>query len=140
MIICLIKNLVHLLVSNSMFVGELSNFLLGAVFVLTAGLIYKHHKTKRTALIGGIAGAVAMGVFSIFSNYFVVYPVYYQVAMPEEVILQAYQAIIPSMKSILQCLIIFNLPFTFVKGMVDVLITFLIYKPLSPILKGRYNK
>jgi riboflavin transporter len=28
------------------------------------------------------------------------------------------------------------MPFTFVKGMISVLITFLIYKRLSPILKG----
>jgi riboflavin transporter FmnP len=27
-------------------------------------------------------------------------------------------------------------PFTFIKGMLDVLVTMLIYKPLSPILKG----
>ncbi len=49
-IIALVKNLVHLIVSQSGFVGELANFLLGAVFSLTAGFIYKRHKTKKTAL------------------------------------------------------------------------------------------
>ena len=56
--------------------------------------------------------------------------------MPKENILAMYQAILPSVKSIFQSLLVFNLPFTFVKGMVDVLITFLIYKRISPILKG----
>lgn len=138
-IICLIKNLLHLMDSNSMLVGELSNFILGAAFVIPAGLIYKFKKTKKSALIGGITGAVFMGVFCVFSNYFIVYPVYYQVAMPEEAILGMYQAIRPSMKSILQSLIVFNLPFTVVKGLISVAITMLVYKPLSPILKGRYN-
>jgi len=138
-IICLIKNLLHLMDSNSMLVGELSNFILGAAFVIPAGLIYKFKKTKKSALIGGITGAVFMGVFCVFSNYFIVYPVYYQVAMPEEAILGMYQAILPSMKSILQSLIVFNLPFTVVKGLISVAITMLVYKPLSPILKGRYN-
>lgn len=46
-LICLIKNVLHLAFSNSMFVGELSNFILGAVFVAIAGNIYKHKKTKR---------------------------------------------------------------------------------------------
>ena len=138
-IICLIKNLLHLMDSNSMLVGELSNFILGAAFVIPAGLIYKFKKTKKIALIGGITGAVFMGVFCVFSNYFIVYPVYYQVAMPEEAILGMYQAILPSMKSILQSLIVFNLPFTVVKGLISVAITMLVYKPLSPILKGRYN-
>ena len=138
-IVCLIKNLLHLMDSNSMLVGELSNFSLGAAFVIPAGLIYKFKKTKKSALIGGITGAVFMGVFCVFSNYFIVYPVYYQVAMPEEAILGMYQAILPSMKSILQSLIVFNLPFTVVKGLISVAITMLVYKPLSPILKGRYN-
>lgn len=138
-IVCLIKNLLHLMDSNSMLVGELSNFILGAAFVIPAGLIYKFKKTKKSALIGGITGAVFMGVFCVFSNYFIVYPVYYQVAMPEEAILGMYQAILPSMKSILQSLIVFNLPFTVVKGLISVAITMLVYKPLSPILKGRYN-
>lgn len=64
------------------------------------------------------------------------YPVYYKLAMPEVVILSLYQAIIPSMKSIMQCLICFNLPFTIVKGLIDVGISMLIYKPLSPLLKN----
>ena len=138
-IVCLIKNLLHLMDSNSMLVGELSNFILGAAFVIPAGLIYKHKKSKRSALLGGITGAVFMGIFCVFSNYFIVYPVYYQVAMPEEAILGMYQAILPSMKSILQSLLVFNLPFTIVKGLISVAITMLVYKPLSPILKGRYN-
>lgn len=138
-LICLIKNVIHLAVSQSMLVGELSNFILGSVFAFTAGMIYRCHKTKKTALAGGICGAAAMGLFSIVSNYFVVYPVYYKVAMPEEVILQAYQLILPAMDSILQCLICFNLPFTVAKGLIDVAIAMAIYHPLSPILKGKRN-
>lgn len=45
-----IKNLIHLPLSSSMYVGELSNFLLGAVLSVAAGAIYKKHKTKRGAL------------------------------------------------------------------------------------------
>lgn len=138
-LICLVKNVLHLAFSNSMFVGELSNFILGAVFVAIAGIIYRKKKTKTGALVGGIMGAAVMGLISIVSNYFFVYPVYYQVAIPEEAILDAYQAIIPSMNSIIQCLICFNLPFTIVKGLISVAISMLIYKPLSPILKG-YHK
>ena len=51
-IICLLKNLIHLPVSSSMFVGEFSNFILGAIFVFVAGMIYKYNKTKKGALIG----------------------------------------------------------------------------------------
>lgn len=134
-LICLIKNLLHLLITSTGGVGELCNFILGVAFVLPAGLIYKHKKCKKNAVIGSLAGAVFMGVFSIIPNYFLVYPVYYNF-MPEETILNAYQQIIPSMKNILQCLVCFNMPFTIVKGLFSTAITMLIYKHISPILKG----
>ncbi|MDD6216878.1 MAG: ECF transporter S component [Roseburia sp.] len=135
-LICLLKNVLHLAITTTGGVGELSNFLLGAAFVVPAGLIYKHKKSRKSALIGSLLGDLFMGVFSIVSNYLLVYPFYYNF-MPKETILNAYQAILPQMKSILQCLICFNLPFTMVKGLLSVVITFLIYKHISPILKGR---
>uniref|UniRef100_UPI0040565F7B ECF transporter S component n=1 Tax=Agathobacter sp. TaxID=2021311 RepID=UPI0040565F7B len=135
-LICLIKNVLHLTVSNTAFVGELANFLMGAVFVGTAGFIYEHKKSKKTAVIAAVAGAVLMGVVSIPINYFVTYPFYYNF-MPKETILAAYQAIIPSMKSIIQCLVCFNFPFTTVKALISVVITLMVYKHLSPILKGK---
>ena len=75
-IIELVKNLLHLAVSQSMFIGELSNFILGGVFVLVAGLVYQRKKTKKNAFFAGFIGALVMGIVSIFSNYFLVYPVY----------------------------------------------------------------
>ena len=76
-----------------------------------------------------------MGVACVAINLFLVYPIYYQIMIPETVILSAYQAILPSVDSIWKSLLIFNLPFTAVKGIADALICFLIYKKLSPILK-----
>ena len=113
----------------------MSNFILGATFVGVAGLIYKKNKTKKGALIASLVGAVVMALVSYPSNVYLVYPFYYNF-LPKEAVLGAYQAIIPSMKSVEQSILVFNVPFTFVKGMVDVVITFLIYKHISPILKG----
>lgn len=137
-VVCLIKNLLHLMITTTGGVGELANFLLGVAFVLPAGLIYKHKKNRMGALAGSLLGAAFMAVFSIVSNYFLVYPFYYTL-MPEEMVLAAYQFIVPSMQNILQCLICFNMPFTFVKGLLSVGITFGIYKHISPILKGGYR-
>lgn len=134
--VCFIKNLLHLIMgSTTGGVGELSNFILGVAFVLPAGLIYRHKKSRSSALTGSLVGALFMGIFSIVSNYFLVYPVYYNF-MEEEQVLRAYQMIIPSVQNILQCLVCFNMPFTIVKGLFSVVITFVIYKPISPILKG----
>ena len=134
-LVCLVKNLLHLFITSTGGVGELCNFLLGATFVLAAGLIYKHKKSKKSALIGALVGAVLMGIISVPLNYFLTYPIYYNF-MSKEAILEAYRAIIPSMKNILQCLICFNMPFTIAKGLICTGVTMLIYKHLSPILKG----
>ena len=139
-IISFMKNLLHIVIkgTSTACVGELSNFILGAIFSAVAGYIYKHHKSRKTAIIGAVASAVAMGVLSVPSNYFVVYPAYVQFYhMPLEAILGMYQAILPSADSLIKCLIIFNLPFTLVKGLLDAVLCMLIYKPLSPILHGR---
>ena len=135
--VCLVKNLLHLFITSTGGVGELSNFLLGVAFVLPAGLLYKQRKGKKSAVKGALMGAVLMGIVSIPINYFLTYPIYYNF-MPQEVILEAYRAIVPSMKNILQCLICFNMPFTIVKGLCSVGITMLTYKHLSPILKGNH--
>ncbi len=135
-VICLVKNVLHLLVSSSGGIGEVSNFILGVCFVLPAGLIYKKWKTKKGAFIGALAGDLLMAVVCVFSNYFIVYPIYYQIMAPQETILAMYQAILPGMENILQSIIVFNAPFTFIKGLFSVIIAMLIYKPLSPIIKG----
>lgn len=136
--IAFIKNVIHLAASQSGYVGELSNFLLGAVFAGVAGLIYSKHKTMKGALVGGIVGALCMAAVSFPSNLYIVYPFYYNF-MPREAVLGAYQAIVPSMKSIEQSLLVFNVPFTFIKGILCVIISMLIYKPLSPLLHGKNN-
>ncbi|MCR5207504.1 MAG: ECF transporter S component [Eubacterium sp.] len=135
-VIALVKNVIHLAASQSGYVGELSNFLLGAVFAGVAGVIYQRNKTIKGALIGGIVGAACMAAASFPINLFVVYPFYYHF-MPKEAVLGAYQAIVPSMKSIEQSLLVFNLPFTLIKGIFCVIISMLIYKPLSPLLHGK---
>lgn len=134
-IICLVKNLLHLLITTTGGVGELSNFILGAAFVMPAGLLYRHKKSKKNAIVGSILGAAFMAVLSVASNYFIVYPVY-TAFMPMDTIISMYQEIYSGADTLLKCLVIFNMPFTFVKGMCSVGITLLIYKHISPIIKG----
>ena len=134
--VCLIKNLIKLPSTSTAAVGELFNFVMGALFVGVAGFVYKRSKTRRSALIGAGLGAVVMAVVSVPYNYFIVYPAYV-VLYPLDAIIGMYQAINPSVDGLLACLLTFNLPFTLFKGLLDAALCFLIYKPLSPILHGR---
>lgn len=137
----LVKNLLHLPFGSSAGVGELSNFILGAVFVFVAGAIYKHSKSRKSALVGSVAGAAAMALISIITNYFIVYPAYVVLYnLPLDAIVGMYEAIfggvshVPTENALFNCLLVFNIPFTLAKGLLDTALCFLIYKPLSPLL------
>ena len=134
--VCLIKNLVNLLFTHTAGIGELSNFILGVLFVVPAGLIYKHRKTRATAIWGSVAGALIMAVVSIFTNYYIMYPIYSKI-MPMETIIGMYKAINPAVDTLWQALVFFNMPFTFFKGLCSVVVTMLIYKRISHIIKGK---
>ena len=131
--VCLVKNLINLLFTTTSGVGELCNFLLGVCFVIPAGWIYKVRRTRSGALLASGVGAVAMAVLSVPVNYFISYP-FYTSFMPLDTIIGMYQELLPSVDGLLGCLLIFNMPFTLLKGVLDMALAFLIYKPLSPLL------
>lgn len=131
--VCLVKNLINVFFTTTGGVGELCNFLMGACFALPAGLIYKFKKGRSGALLAAVAGAVCMAAFSVPINYYISYP-FYTSLMPLDTIIGMYQNLMPSVDGLLACLLIFNAPFTLLKGGLDVLLAFLIYKPLSPLL------
>lgn len=136
--VCLVKNLVNLFFTTTGGVGELSNFILGVFFVVPAGFIYNRSKKFSGAVIGSLVGAASMAILSVFSNYFVVYPVY-TAFMPMDAIIGMYKAICPSVETLWDCLLIFNMPFTFIKGMLSAVITIAVYKKLIPIINGTVN-
>lgn len=134
--VCLIKNLVNLFFTTTGGIGELSNFILGCAFVVPAGLIYKKFKSRKGATAGALTGAFLSAFISFFSNLFLVYPIY-ENFMPLETIIKAYSTLLPSIRTLWQAILIFNVPFTFVKMLLSAIITFGIYKNISPILKGK---
>ena len=132
--VCLIKNLVSLPASSTVGFGELSNFILSSAFVLSSGIFYRRHKTKKGALIASAIGVVTMSVCAIFSNYFIVYPAYFKYSgfINEGVLLG-----IANVDSVMKVVLLFNVPFTFLKGLLNFIITFVLYKRISPILQGK---
>ena len=74
----LVKNALQLFSTSTGGIGELANFLMGASFVFTAGLIYGCHKTKKTAWIARIIGSIVMGIVAAVANYFILLPLFEQ--------------------------------------------------------------
>lgn len=114
----LIKNLLHLTVSTTGFVGEFANFVVNGIFVAVAGLIYMKHKTFKTAIVSLVLATVAMAVAGVFVNLYVMLPMF---KIPAEMRVGLVMGTI--------------FPFNLVKGAVTSLITMLIYKRISPIIK-----
>ena len=132
----LVKNLLGLFSSATSGVGELANFLMGASFTATAGLIYKLHKTKKMALIGGIIGSVVMGLVAALANYFILLPLFEQF-MPLDQVIASFGAFIPFIKTKLDVVLYNAFPFNLLKGLVITGFTMLVYKRIRPLLKGK---
>lgn len=135
--VCFIKNILfNVFFGTAQLVGALSNFLLGVLFVVPAAWLYMIRRNRKFALIGSLAGAFSMAVVGIFTNYYIVYPMY-TAMMPMEAIIGTYQAINPAVSDLWTALIYMNFPFTLVKGLINVAFAFLVYKRLSPVFFGK---
>lgn len=139
-IVCLVKNLFNLINTSTGGIGELSDFILGCLFVVPAGLIYKYKRTFWGAIIGCLVGTVTMSLVSVVTNYYILYPVYANI-MPISVILNMYNAIYPKIgDDLVKALFVFNVPFTALKGIGCSLITIVVYKRISNLMRKDFKK
>ena len=135
----LVKILINLLINGTAtaFVGEIGNYLLGCSFIIPAALIYKKKKSKKTALSAMIVGTIVMTVFGCILNAYVLLPTYAAAfGMPIDAIIGMGSAINGNISDVMTFVIIAVAPFNIIKGIVVSVITLLIYKHISPILKG----
>ena len=133
----LVKVLLHMMIKGSATagVGDLANFLIGCSFLVPASLIYRMHKTRRVAIAGMAVGTVSMAIIGCVLNAFVLLPAY-TVIMPMETILEAGKAVNANIDSVFTFVLIAVAPFNLVKGVVVSLVTLVLYKYISRLLKG----
>lgn len=117
----LLKNILHLLLkaNEGSPIGELANFIVGAAFVVPAGLIYKLKKSRKQALLGIFIGIISMVIVAVLCNYFIFIPLYAPALLES---------------GAWKYLVLTIMPFNAVKGLIIGLITLLLYKKISPIL------
>ncbi len=136
-IIVLLKNLLLLAVrgSKTSYVGELSNFIVGAAFVVPASILYLNNKSKRGAIYSLIAGILGMTIVACISNYYLIIPLFSKTLGFESVMEMAARSnkAIVDMKTYILYAVV---PFNVLKSMVVSIFTLLIYKRLSPLLRS----
>lgn len=135
LIILLLKSFIGMLHSTSAFVGELADFIMGAAYVLPAALIYRMRKTRGGALVGMLTGTVCMVLVAVVVNWKIMLPFYMNaMGRPMDAIIGMAAAAVPAVKSEWDLLLMVTAPFNLLKGVVLSLLTFLLYKRISPLL------
>ncbi len=137
-LIQLIKNILNLSKTSTYGVGEISNFVVGGLFVFVSSSIYKKNKTKKNATIAMICGMLIMTLAATLSNAFVIFPLYGK-AMGVD--MNAFVAMAHKtnslVKSYFTMMIFAIVPFNLIKGLIEILVTKLLYKHVSSILNDR---
>ena len=136
LLIELVKNALQLMTTSTGGIGEIANFLMGASYVVAAGVLYKRHKTKKTALLACIAASFVMGAAAALANYFILLPLF-ETFMPLDQLIASFAEFLPFIHTKLDIVLFNALPFNILKGLVIGGFTMLTYKRLAPILKGR---
>lgn len=130
-----VKNLLKLFTTETVGVGELSNFIVGSVFVATAAMYYVRHKTRKGALVALVIGVLAMTATALVSNAFFIFPAY---AKAIDMDLDALSVQIGQANALVtnyMTLMFFSVvPFNLVKGALVGVVTRLLYKRISPVL------
>lgn len=134
-----VKILLKLLLkgTDTAFVGDLANFMVGCSFILPASFLYQFKKSKKNAILGCITGTLVMTVFGTAFNAVYLIPTFAKLyGMPLDVIIAMGTKIHASIDNVVSLVVMCVAPLNLVKGTSVSLITVLVYKKLSPILKS----
>ena len=140
-VIELMKNLIHLPVTQTMGIGELSNFITGVIYVGSAGILYRFFLTKKGAAISMLISTLILAAVSIPVNAFLTLPLYgSMMGFPIEAIIGMSAEANPLVKDKISLLLAVFVPFNLFKGIVVGTFTFFVYKPISKLINKTYNE
>lgn len=124
--------------TSTVFVGDLANFVIGCSFILPASVLYAFRKNKKTAIIACVAGTLVMTVFGTAFNAVYLLPAFSKLySLPLESLIAMGSEVNPWVKegSIVSFVSACVAPLNLIKGISVSIVTLLVYKPLSPIIK-----
>ena len=118
-IIELLKNLIHLPMTQTAGIGELSNFITGSIFVLTAGFIYNKIHTKPGVILSMAVSTIVLALVGIPLNAYVTLPLYANVlGFSTEAVVAMGQAVNPMITSKWDLIMFGFVPFNLIKGII----------------------
>ena len=122
--------------TSTAFVGELANFVIGCGLILPASVIYRFNKTKKTAILSCAVGTVLITLIGSLFNAFYLLPAFAALyGMPMEAIIEMGSKINPAITSVSSLVIMCVAPLNLLKGLAISIITILVYKHISHLIK-----
>jgi riboflavin transporter FmnP len=120
--------------SDTAYVGEFANLLIGLSFVIPSSIIYIRHKTKKQAIIGLAVGTFTMIVVGVLLNIYVLLPLYAELYFGYSLtdLLAAY-----GFDDLFTFILVATIPFNLLKGTANSILVLLIYKRISSVLKAK---
>ncbi|MBQ6333595.1 MAG: ECF transporter S component [Erysipelotrichaceae bacterium] len=134
----IIKILIKLMLkpTSTAFVGEMAAFIFSSVYCVTAAFIYQRNKSKSKAIKAMVIASIAMVIAATLGNYLFIIPAYVRMYnMPLEAIISMGSAIFPAVHDKLSFVLCCVMPFNLIKAIIVDILTLLLYKRISPILK-----
>lgn len=102
---------------------------------MPAAIIYKYKKSMRNAVIGMVVGIISLTIISSLLNYYVMLPLYAKVfgMSIEELVAMGTEKnrLIIDLRTYVLFAVV---PFNLLKGLLSSLVTFFLYKKISPVL------
>jgi len=134
---CKIVIKIFLKPTSTAFVGELANFVTSCMLVLPASIVYLFRKSRKNAMIGAVIGTAVMTVFGTCFNAVYLLPKFAQMfGMPLDAIIGMGTAINPAIQGITGFVVMCVAPLNLLKGSLVSVLTMLVYKKISPVLKA----
>lgn len=135
-LIVIVKCLLKMPFSTTACVGEIADIIMGIAFVLPASILYKKAKSKKSAFIGVIIGAVCCVVASIVANWLLLIPFYAKMFGWEAILgmVSSLYANVTQATFYTYYILLAVIPFNILRCSIVVAFTFLLYKRVSPIL------
>lgn len=126
--------------SDSAFVGEFANFLIGSAFVIPASFLYFMRKNRKNAICGLTVGTIVATVMGGFLNAFILLPKYVELMGPKfgltmEGVIGAGTEVNSAIQGMTTFILLGVTPFNLIKYGAASLVTILIYKKISHIMK-----
>lgn len=126
--------------TSTAFVGELANFCVGCSMILPTTIIYHARKSKTTAIVGCVAGTVVMTIFGTLFNAVYLLPTFaVMYGMPLDALIGMGTALNANVTDVFSFVAFCVAPLNLIKGAAVSVLTFVLYKPLSPILKTSWE-